>query len=111
MLLPMLRLIVAILASIFVISILRSVIGLIVRTFGDLVGPNLAQSAPKEPSQSPDSGALVDGELKKDPVCGTYVLAATAVKKTSDGHTLYFCSNNCRDKHYVAENRSAEPRV
>ena len=94
----MLRLILAILASIFAISILRSVIGLIVRTFGDLVGSNLAQSAPKEPSQSPSSDTPVDGELKKDPVCGTYVLAATAVKKTSDGHTIYFCSNNCSEK-------------
>jgi YHS domain-containing protein len=93
----MLRLIAAILASIFAISILRSVIGLIMRAFGNLVGPNLAKSAPYGQPQS--SATPVAGELKKDPVCGTYVLAATAVKKISGSQTIYFCSNECRDKH------------
>ena len=91
----MLRLIAAILASIFAISILRSVIGLIAKAFGSMVGPNLPKSTPG-PSASATPAA---GELKKDPVCGTYVLAETALKKTSGSHTLYFCSAECRDKH------------
>lgn len=99
MFLPMLRLIVAILASIFAISILRSVIGLIVRAFGDLVGPNLGKAARNETAQSEASATPVDGDLKKDPVCGTYVLATTAVKKTLSGQTIYFCSNNCCEKY------------
>ena len=36
--------------------------------------------------------------LKKDPVCGTFVSAATAVQKTKGGETYYFCSTECRDK-------------
>ncbi len=95
----MLRLIAVILASIFAISILRSVIGLIMKAFGELVGPNLAKSAPGGQPQSTSSETPVAGELKKDPVCGTYVLAATAVKMTSGGQTYYFCSTDCRDKH------------
>ena len=95
----MLRLIAAILATIFAITILRSVIGLIARAFGDLVGPNLAKSAP--PGQPQSSASPVAGELKKDPVCGTYVLAATAVKMSTGSQTIYFCSNECRDKHTV----------
>jgi YHS domain-containing protein len=95
----MLRLIAALLASIFAITILRSIIGLIMRVFANLVGPNLAKSSPQGQPQSSSSATPVAGELKKDPVCGTYVLAATAVTKTSGGQTLYFCSTECRDKH------------
>ena len=94
----MLRLIAAILASIFAISILRSVIGLIMKAFASMVGPNLAKTGPHGEPQS-SSTAPASGELKKDPVCGTYVLATTAVKKISNGQTIYFCSSECRDKH------------
>ena len=95
----MLRLIAVMLASIFAISILRSVIGLIMKAFGGMVGPNLANNTPQGQPQPSSPAAPVGGELKKDPVCGTYVLAATAVKKTSGGQTIYFCSTDCRDKH------------
>ena len=37
-------------------------------------------------------------ELKKDPVCGTYVSPATGVSRTVQGHMIYFCSKECRDK-------------
>jgi YHS domain-containing protein len=37
-------------------------------------------------------------ELKKDPVCGMYVSPATGVSRTVQGHTIYFCSKECRDK-------------
>ena len=40
------------------------------------------------------------GELKKDPVCGTYVSTASALKKTSaGGDVVYFCSAACRDRY------------
>ena len=48
------------------------------------------------PSQS-----QAGGELKKDPVCGTYVSQGAAVTRAVKGTTLYFCSAACRDK-YVA---------
>ena len=37
-------------------------------------------------------------ELKKDPVCGTYVSPATGVSRSVQGHVIYFCSKECRDK-------------
>lgn len=40
----------------------------------------------------------VSMELKKDPVCGTYVSPATGVSRTVQGHMIYFCSKECRDK-------------
>jgi YHS domain-containing protein len=42
------------------------------------------------------------GELKKDPVCGTYVSMDTAVIKKVDGQTVHFCSAACRDKYRAA---------
>lgn len=42
------------------------------------------------------------GELKKDPVCGMYVAAATSVSKTVNGRELFFCSAACRDKYTPA---------
>ena len=39
------------------------------------------------------------GELKKDPVCGTYVSATSSITRTVKGQTLYFCSKECRDKY------------
>jgi YHS domain-containing protein len=49
------------------------------------------------PVQRPDEPAAAM-ELKKDPVCGTYVSPATGVSRTVQGHMIYFCSKECRDK-------------
>lgn len=42
------------------------------------------------------------GKLMKDPVCGTYVPAETALTARSDSGTHYFCSEECRRK-FLAE--------
>jgi YHS domain-containing protein len=39
------------------------------------------------------------GELKRDPVCGTYVSTAVSVKRTVKGEVVHFCSEECRDKY------------
>jgi YHS domain-containing protein len=38
------------------------------------------------------------GELKKDPVCGTYVSTATSLSRTVNGQAVYFCSEECSRK-------------
>ncbi len=38
------------------------------------------------------------GELKKDPVCGTYVSTATSLSQKVNGQLVYFCSPECRAK-------------
>jgi len=55
-------------------------------------------SNPKRPVPTVSSG----GELKKDPVCGTYVSADVAVTKRINGQTVHFCSPACRDKYRAA---------
>lgn len=85
----MFRLISYLLITIFLITILRSVIGLILQAFSSAV-----QSQASEPA----SAVPLSGELKKDPVCGTYTSAATSIQKTIGGRTFYFCSPQCRDR-------------
>ena len=58
-----------------------------------------------QPGRSPQSQAThapMGGELKQDPVCGTFVPIATSVKQTVNGELVYFCSVACRDKFKVA---------
>jgi YHS domain-containing protein len=42
------------------------------------------------------------GELKKDPVCGTFVSVDASVTKRVKGELVHFCSPACRDKYRVA---------
>lgn len=37
-------------------------------------------------------------EMKKDPICGTYIPENQAVKYKSHGETHYFCSEECKEK-------------
>jgi YHS domain-containing protein len=37
-------------------------------------------------------------ELKKDPVCGTYVSAGSPFTRTVNGQVIAFCSEECRDR-------------
>jgi uncharacterized protein len=86
-----LRLILEALVAVLMISLLRSVIGVLGKAFfRQSTGP--APRAPQRPSFP--SG----GELKKDPVCGTFISPASAIQKKFCSSIYYFCSNECRDK-------------
>ena len=93
----MLRLIAYLLISVVLISILRMVIGVVTKAAGGLFSP------PKRAGSSATaSGVRAGGELKRDPVCGTFIPVENAIKKTAGGEVLYFCSEACRDKHRPA---------
>ena len=51
-------------------------------------------TAQRRRSPRPPSGKMV-----KDPHCGTHVAQELAVQAQSDGHTLMFCSERCRDEY------------
>jgi YHS domain-containing protein len=91
----MFRAIFYLLVTIVVISVLRGIVAIVLKGFGQMLNPN-AQAPPAQRPQVP-----LTGELKKDPACGTYISAATSVKETVGGQTFHFCSKECRDK-YVA---------
>ena len=88
---------VRILGPLVLILVARSLIVAVIRACSQFFGA--PQSAPKQSAESPASQA--GGELKKDPVCGTYVSPGAAVSKRIKGDLVYFCSPECRDK-YVA---------
>ena len=47
-----------------------------------------------EPPPVPSAG----GELKKDPICGTYVSVASSLREKVAGEVVYFCSDECRKR-------------
>lgn len=52
------------------------------------------------PSPPPQSTAPPRaGELKKDPVCGTFVAPEVAITQKFHGQTVHFCSKKCRDEY------------
>ena len=91
---PMLRyFIVDILLPLLVFALLRSF-------FRSLFPARRDVSRPAPTPSQPD--VVAGGELKKDPVCGTYVSTGASVTRTVNGQLLHFCSKECRDKFRAA---------
>jgi uncharacterized protein len=86
----MFRGILYLIVAVLFLSFLRSVIGILTKGFASAF--QSPASAPQRPS------VHAGGELKKDPVCGTFISTATAINKQVRGETYYFCSQTCRDK-------------
>jgi len=82
------RLIFYVIVGVIVLTLLRSVF--------EAVGKLFAGGSPSPTPAAP--GGQAPQSLKKDPVCGTFVSAATAMQKSKGGETYYFCSAACRDK-------------
>ena len=93
----MFRAILYLIGFMLVMSVIRSILGIITKTFGGSNSSPQAGASGSRPS-SQSSG----GELKKDPVCGTFISTATAFQKSTAGQTYYFCSTECRDKFKLA---------
>jgi YHS domain-containing protein len=89
-------LIVDILLPLLVFLLLRSLLRGLFQT-----GRNVTRRAQDAPPPSRPN-VVVGGELKKDPVCGTYVSTGASVTRTVNGVLLHFCSKECRDKYRVA---------
>jgi YHS domain-containing protein len=57
-------------------------------------GASRRTPAPRRPVEEMPTAT----ELKKDPVCGTYVSAASVFTRTVNGQVVCFCSKECRDR-------------
>jgi len=89
----MFRLILWLVSAILLITFLRSVIGVIAKGLTYLVNPQ--PTAQRGPSAG---NVPLTGELKRDPVCGTYISTGTSLKHGAGADTVHFCSAACRDK-------------
>jgi YHS domain-containing protein len=96
----MFRVIFYLLLAVAVISVLKSIVGIFLRGVAQAMKPGPDGPGARSFNQASNQVPLT-GELKKDPVCGTYIAAASSVKETVAGQTIHFCSAQCRDK-YVA---------
>jgi len=93
----MFRVIFYLLLTVVVISVAKSIVGIVLRG----VAQAMKTSSGARSSNQASNQVPLTGELKKDPVCGTYIAAASSIKETVAGQTIHFCSAECRDK-YVA---------
>jgi YHS domain-containing protein len=50
------------------------------------------------PSRKVQPQVPAGGELKRDPICGTYVSTNTGITAKAHGEVVYFCSEECRKK-------------
>ncbi len=89
----MFRVVAYLLIAVFLIAIVRAVIGIILKGLSELLSP------PRPQQTSNRQKIPLSGELKKDPVCGTYTSTATSIKEMYGKETVYFCSAQCRDKY------------
>jgi len=96
----MFRLLTYVLVALFLVTILRNIVGFVLRGFSDLMRERVGSTASTPPR--PRQTVPLTGELKKDPVCGTYTAAATSLQQTIRGQTFYFCSAQCRDKYLAS---------
>jgi YHS domain-containing protein len=82
-----------ILLPLFLFLLLRSVLKSV---FSGMGSQSVRKGNPPEPP------VQAGGELKRDPVCGTYVSTTASLTRKVDGEVLHFCSAECRDKYRVA---------
>ena len=71
--------------------VLRQFVAFVIRAFSSLEG--VTKNVPRAPREQ------LGGELKKDPVCGTFVAVSSSIKTTVKGEVVHFCSTACRDKY------------
>jgi uncharacterized protein len=77
----------------------------VIRSVATTVARLFTQTFRPPPSTAPGRQAAnneIGGELKQDPVCGTFVPTNSSIKKTVNGELVHFCSAACRDKFKVA---------
>jgi len=60
-------------------------------------GDDFGLSKLRKRKKSPHPQAPLE-EMKKDPVCGTYIPEKQAIKHRVNGETYFFCSLECQKK-------------
>jgi hypothetical protein len=92
----MFRVILYLLLAVVLISVLRSVIGIVMKGLGAL----LSTANQSSPSASPDPPkSQLGGDLHRDPICGTFVAESTPHHRRTSGGDFYYCSDSCKEKH------------
>jgi hypothetical protein len=91
------RFILYMLVAVVLISVLRTVIGVLMKGLTSLLS-----NAGEEQSPRSEPFTQKGGDLHRDPVCGTFVADTTPFQRQVLGRTYYFCSGDCKEKHALA---------
>ena len=94
----MIRTLVYLLIGIFLITVVRMLAGVVLKGFSEAMKGASSAAGAGGAAQPRTPNPPVTGELKRDPVCGTFVPMSTQFQKTVGGEAKYFCSAECRDK-------------
>jgi len=94
----MIRVVLYTFAFLILVSLLRSAWGAAVKTLASLFG--------SRPSARSGAGLRKVADLKRDPVCGTYVSTATSIQRTVHGEVVHFCSDGCAAKYRGTSQKS-----
>lgn len=86
------RLLLRFLYFLLLIFIIRALIGYLFPR-----SPKGKVSNPPPPSPGPSS-KVISGHMEKDPICGMYIDAQTALHTDRGGKPYYFCSEGCQKK-------------
>jgi YHS domain-containing protein len=92
----MLRNLLRLVALVIAIAVVRAAVAMILNFFKGLGKQPPERESPAASRQDP--GPVSAGVLVQDPVCGTFVSAATSIRRTVDGETVHFCSAACSEK-------------
>jgi YHS domain-containing protein len=97
----MIRALIELLLTIAVVLVARAVLTSILRGFARAATQSFpGQGAGAAPAGTPHAEKV--GNLQRDPVCGTYVAEGSALRRQAGGHTFYYCSQECMEKHALA---------
>ena len=100
----MFRYVFELVSALVVFGLMRSVISAVTRSMG-----SMGADQPGRSSETAETREMrVTGELRKDPVCGTFVAMNTPFTRTVEGVTTYFCSKECRDQFRTGRNTNSE---
>lgn len=89
----MLKMLLYIVAAIFVITLVRIFIGIISSGLSTYLGSPSTASGGARPGNDRASGARKQGTLRKDSLTGVYIAEEIAITKVINGRTHYFASN------------------
>ncbi len=94
-----------------IFGVLRYVIGFLMKFVSSAMGSTtrsttrsakFTEPRPPERNHGFSGSHAVGRELRKDPVCGTFIPIDSSLHKTVNGELVYFCSVDCRDRFKAA---------
>jgi YHS domain-containing protein len=89
-------------AVVLILGAARALVGVLRKGLGELFSNSDSNRGPSPQAPPRADQVQLGGELKKDPVCGTFISTATSIKKSVGGQTLHFCSKECAEKYRAA---------